>query len=109
MSEWIDVCKLEKILPDSGVCALINEKQVAVFRWGQGDAVYALDNFDPFSKANVLSRGLVGDLKNQPVVASPIYKQHFNLENGTCLEDASVQLATYQTKVEEGLVKVRVC
>lgn len=108
MSEWIDVCKLEKILPDSGVCALISEKQVALFRWGASDTVYAIDNFDPFSKANVLSRGLVGDLKNQPVVASPIYKQHFNLESGICLEDASVQLQTYPTRVEQGYVKVRV-
>ncbi len=40
--------------------------------------MYALDNFDPASsRANVLSRGLTGDLQNERVVASPIYKNHF--------------------------------
>jgi len=72
MSEgWTRICDLEDVLPGTGVCALIEGKQVAVFR--VADAVYAIDNFDPASGANVLSRGLVGDIKGEPVVASPIY------------------------------------
>lgn len=106
MSDWLDICELDRILPNSGVCALVGDRQVAIFRFGEGQDVYAIDNYDPFSKANVLSRGLLGDLKAQPVVASPIYKQHFNLQTGRCLEDESVQINTYQLKVENNRVKI---
>ncbi len=106
MSDWLDICELDRILPNSGVCALVDNKQVAIFRFGEGQDLYAIDNYDPFSKANVLSRGLVGDVKAQPVVASPIYKQHFNLQTGRCLEDESVQINTYRLKVEKNTVKI---
>ena len=55
MNGWIEVCALEDIVPDTGVCALVNGAQVAVFRV-DGDRVYAIGNHDPFSRANVLSR-----------------------------------------------------
>ena len=29
---WTDVCALEEIVPQTGVCALLGRKQVAVFR-----------------------------------------------------------------------------
>src|SRR5579859_7332731 len=67
------ICRLDDIVPGTGVCALVGDEQVAVFR--VDDCVYALGNFDPFSRANVLSRGIVGDLKGELVVASPVYKQ----------------------------------
>ena len=86
MSEWVAVCRLNEIVPNTGVCALVNERQVAVFRLDD-DSVYAIENHDPFSRANVLSRGIVGDLKGELVVASPVYKQHFSLASGECLED----------------------
>lgn len=57
--------------------------------------IYALDNRDPFSGANVIGRGIVGDLKGELVVASPIYKQHFRLTDGQCLEDATRRLRTW--------------
>ena len=107
MSKWLEVCQLDQVLPDSGVCALVNEKQVAIFRLGEGEELYAVDNHDPFSKANVLSRGLVGDIKGEIVVASPVYKQHFVLNSGKCLEDESVQLETYPVKVVNGAVQVQ--
>jgi nitrite reductase (NADH) large subunit len=84
------VCALTDILDGTGVCALVAGEQVALFR--VGDEVFALENLDPFSRANVLARGLVGDLQGQLVVASPVYKQHFNLRTGRCLEDEAVTL-----------------
>ncbi|HEV2429913.1 MAG TPA: nitrite reductase small subunit NirD, partial [Burkholderiales bacterium] len=77
------ICRVEDIVPDTGVCALVGGEQVAVFR--VEDQVYAVGNHDPFSGANVLSRGIVGDLKGELVVASPVYKQHFSLVTGRCL------------------------
>jgi len=68
--------------------------------------VFALENRDPFSEANVISRGIVGDLAGQLVVTSPVYKQHFNLRSGRCLEDESVSLRTWPCGVLDGRVWV---
>ncbi len=105
--DWEAVCKLADIVPDTGVCALLRGRQVAVFRLAD-DSVYAIDNFDPFSKANVLSRGIVGDLKGEMVVASPIYKQHFNLVTGQCLEESDVRIAVFAARAEGGQVLVKI-
>ena len=105
IAEWVAVCQLDDIVPNTGVCALVGERQVAVFRLDD-DRVYAIDNHDPYSRANVLSRGIVGDLKGELVVASPVYKQHFNLMSGQCLEDADVRVPVYPVRVEAGTVWV---
>jgi assimilatory nitrate reductase catalytic subunit len=101
----VRVCRLEDIVPDTGVCALVGGEQVAVFRLADG-SVHAVGNRDPFSSANVLSRGIVGDLKGELVVASPVYKQHFSLATGRCQEDASVRIPVFAVRVEEGHVVV---
>ena len=98
------VCDLKEILPDTGVCALVAGEQVAIFR--VEDQIYAVGNRDPFSNANVLSRGIVGDVKGELVVASPIYKQHFSLLTGRCLEDATMRIPVYAARVEKGFVEV---
>ena len=102
---WITVCKLDDIVPNTGVCALVGGRQVAVFRLDD-DSVYAMSNHDPFSRANVLSRGIVGDLKGELVVASPVYKQHFSLVSGQCLEDPQVRVAVYPARVDCDVVMV---
>ena len=99
------ICQVSDILPNAGVAAIVDGEQVAVFRVANenGDGAehfYAISNFDPFSGANVLSRGLVGSLKGEIVVASPIYKQHFCLATGQCQEDSGVRLKTWQVKIE---------
>jgi nitrite reductase (NADH) small subunit len=106
--QWETICLLERIFPNTGVCALIHGKQIAVFRVGEGMNVYAIDNYDPFSKAYVLSRGIVGDKNGIPKVASPIYKQNFSLLTGECLDDATVKLTTYLVRVVEGNVQIAV-
>src|SRR5689334_11663380 len=99
------VCRLEDIVPNCGVCALVEGKQVAVFRLDD-DRIFAVGNRDPFSGANVLSRGIVGDLGGEVVVASPVYKQHFSLLTGRCLEDDAVRIPVYAARVEEGCVVI---
>lgn len=103
---WADVCPADVLIDDIGICALIGERHVAIFRLSGTHELYAIDNLDPFSHVSVLSRGVVGDLKGQPVVASPIYKQHFNLITGQCLEDSAVTLATYPVRIERGVVQI---
>jgi len=99
------VCRLDDIVPNTGVCALVRGRQIAVFRLDD-DSVYAMDNHDPFSRANVLSRGIVGDLRGELVVASPVYKQHFSLVSGRCLEDPAVRVAVFPVRLEGGMVCV---
>jgi assimilatory nitrate reductase catalytic subunit len=101
----IRVCPLEDIVPNAGVAALVDGEQVAVFRLDD-DSVHAVGNRDPFSRANVLSRGIVGDLKDELVVASPVYKQHFSLLTGRCVEDAAARIPVYAAHVEDGWVVV---
>jgi nitrite reductase (NADH) small subunit len=104
MKDAVAVCRLSDIVPNTGVCALVNGRQVAIFR--VEDGLYAIDNYDPFSRANVLSRGIVGDLKGELVVASPVYKQHFSLKSGQCVEDPGVRIAVYPVRVEEETIWV---
>ena len=104
--QWTTICPLDRILPNTGVCALVNDRQIAVFRVGEDTDVYAIENYDPFSKAYVLSRGIVGDRNGIPKVASPIYKQNFSLVTGECLDDSTVILKTFATQVINGQVQV---
>lgn len=102
---WRRVCLLDDIWPGTGVCALVRGRQVAVFHLPDG-RLFAIDNHDPKSGANVLSRGIVGDLAGEPVVASPIYKQHYRLRTGQCVEEADIRLRTYEVAVREAVVWV---
>ncbi|MFI6638183.1 nitrite reductase small subunit NirD [Streptomyces sp. NPDC050504] len=85
-TRWERVCALEDLVPGRGVAVLVGAEQIAVFR-DRADRLYALANRDPFSGAHVLSRGLTGSRGGVPVVASPMYKQAFDLRTGVCLDD----------------------
>ncbi len=107
MTQWIDVCSIDDLYPNSGVCALVNEQQVAIFYMPIDNTIYAISNYDPIGKANVLSRGMIGDLNGEPVVASPLYKQHFNLKTGVCLEE-DVKVDSYVVREVDGRVEIGV-
>jgi nitrite reductase (NADH) large subunit len=103
---WHDVCALEDLVEGGGVAALAGGRQVALFQ--VHGRIYALDNFDPASRANVLSRGLTGNLQGERVVASPIYKNHYVLASGRCIEDPTFNVSAYPARVAEGRVEVQV-
>lgn len=95
---WTAVCSVADIPPHAGVAALLNGKQIAIFK--VDGTVFAVDNHDPFSGANVLSRGIVGSINDELVVASPIYKQHFVLTTGRCIEDETQSIQAYSVKLD---------
>lgn len=98
---WEEVCQRQDLVAGSGVCALVGSEQIALFYLpGEEQMVYALANRDPVGRANVLSRGIVGDVGGQLVVASPLYKQHFNLQTGACLEDDDIHVEVYNARLE---------
>ena len=107
ISTWNDVCELNALPIGRGVCALVDGVQVALFRI-TADDVFAVSNFDPFSRSFVMSRGLVGSRGDVPKVASPMYKQSFDLRDGTCIDDPSMSLDSYDVRVRDGRIEVRV-
>lgn len=102
---WQSVCELDELLPQTGICAWLDGRQIAIFR--VDERVYAIDNFDPAGNANVLSRGIVGDLGGELVVASPLYKHHYSLITGRCLEDAEHNVAVYPARVVAGTIWIQ--
>ena len=104
---WEDVCAIDDVLPGTGAAALVGGEQIAIVRT-RSDALYAISNFDPFSKAFVLARGIVGDRAGVPKIASPIYKQSFDLQTGQCLDDEAVRLPVYAARVIAGRIQIAI-
>ena len=104
---WVDVVALDQLTEGRGVAALVGGRQVALFLVAGGD-LFAIDNLDPFSGAHVMSRGIVGDRGGIPKVASPMYKQSFDLQTGRCLDDDTVTITTHPVRVVGGQVQVQV-
>jgi nitrite reductase (NADH) small subunit len=103
----LPVCRYTDLEPERGVAALVDDVQVAIFRLADGQ-VFAVDHHDPFSGANVIARGIVGSRGDVPTVASPMYKQVFDLRTGRCLDDPAVTLGSHPVEVDaDGLVRVR--
>ncbi|NYT68924.1 nitrite reductase small subunit NirD [Pusillimonas noertemannii] len=97
---WQAVCHADDLIPGMGVCARAHGHQIAIFLTDEG--LFALDNLDPFSQAAILARGLVCDLKGRMVVASPMYKQHFCLQTGLCIEDESMSVHSWPLRRDAG-------
>jgi len=104
---WRAVCRRADLVANSGVVAWVDGTQVALFYLPQeGDAVYAIDNRDPESGANVIGRGIVGHLGGELVVASPLYKQHFRLADGGCMEHPAQRLRVWQARLAGDAVEI---
>ena len=106
--DWVAVCTMRQLVPERGVAVLVGGAQVALFRvnGSEGDFVYAVGHRDPFSGANVIARGIVGSVGDRDTVASPMYKQVFDLATGECLTEPGVRLPVHRTWVAGGLVHV---
>lgn len=102
---WSPVCPVTALQPECGVAALIGDHQVAVFRTFD-DAVYAVDNRDPFTGAHVLARGIVGTRGDRPTVASPLHKQVFDLTTGASLDDPAVSVAVFDVRIRDGVIEI---
>ena len=107
MSQWVNICKIDAILPATGVCALRGNQQVAIFRPYADDQVFAISNIDPFFESSVLSRGLIAEHQGDLWVASPLKKQRFRLSDGLCMEDESHSVAHFEVRVKDGQVQLK--
>ncbi|AZT82263.1 nitrite reductase small subunit NirD [Marinobacter sp. NP-4(2019)] len=108
-TSWDVVCKVEDLVPESGVAVWTEDGPVAVFYLPHRlPALFAISHTDPFSGSNVLARGITGDIQGEPVVASPLYKQHFSLITGQCLEDETVTVKTYPVLLDGDQIRLEV-
>jgi nitrite reductase (NADH) small subunit len=105
VDDWRPVCRMAELEVERGATALVHGQAVALFRT-HDDEVFALGNYDPFAKASVLARGIVGSRGDVPFVASPMHKHAFDLRTGHCLDDAGVCVPTFEVRVAEGVVLV---
>lgn len=100
---WYNVATTADLVVNSGICVLLAERQIALFALtiNQQLQLFAIDNYDPIGQANVLSRGITGSLGEQLVVASPLYKHHFDLVSGQCLEHPEFTLQVYPVTLQQ--------
>ncbi|MFK4760078.1 nitrite reductase small subunit NirD [Microbacterium sp. ZW T5_45] len=108
MLRRVRVCALSDLEVERGRAALIGAEQVALFLLADG-SVHAVSNYDPYSRANVMSRGIVGSRGDTPTLASPMHKQVFDLRSGACLETQGkepARLRVWSVTVVDGSVEV---
>lgn len=105
MSVWEPVCRLSDLEVERGAAALVHGQAVALFRL-YDDSVVAVGNHDPYSRASVLARGIIGTRGDVDFVASPMHKHAFDLRTGACLDDAGVSVPAYEVRVDDGVVMV---
>lgn len=102
----IAVCPLERLDPERGAAALVDGRQVALFRLPDG-SVRALDHRDPATGANVLARGLLGTTADgEWYVASPLHKHRYSLVDGRCLTTPGLSVDVHDVEVVHGTVHV---
>jgi len=111
---WRTICQTSDLVKDSGISALLEstessageDEQIAIFHIPNSEEkIYAVGNYDPIGEANVLYRGLVGCIDDEPVVSSPLYKQHYSLKTGKCLQEEQ-RIAVYDIRIENEEVQL---
>lgn len=103
----VKACTQDDLVLNSGVCVLLDGKQIAIFALLEQSGelkAFACDNYDPFGKVNVLSRGLICSIGAEICICSPLYKQHFSLLDGHCLEDENVSISVYKVDLVDNNV-----
>ena len=102
---WTDVCPLTDLEPEWGEAALVDGRQLAVFRlWD--DRVMITSNLDPRTGSAVICRGIVGTRAGCPTIASPLHKESYSLLTGECFGNPSLQLDVYPARVAAGRIQV---
>ncbi|MCW3171753.1 nitrite reductase small subunit NirD [Shewanella subflava] len=102
---WVNVCDETSLPQNTGVAAWVAGKAVAIFNLGK-HGLFAIDNVDPATGVSLLARGLICEMEGQLCVASPLYKQHYCLKTGVCIEDPQLVASPFAIKTEQGKVFV---
>ena len=107
--QWRALCSRADLVANSGVVAWVDGAQVALFylpNEASDKQLYAVDNRDPKSGANVIGRGIIGSLAGDLVIAAPLYKQHFRLADGSCMEYPEQSLRVWPARLNGDAVEI---
>lgn len=105
---WQSVCNQEDLCENSGVAIKVRNQAIALFYLPDCEpSLYAVDHYDPICEANVIARGIVGTIQGALCVASPLYKQHFRLDSGACIEQPDKHLKVWPCRLEGGQVWIQ--
>ncbi len=105
---WYKTVKVEDFPKNGGACVKYKDLQIAVFNFSRRNEWYAVQNLCPHKMQMVLSRGMIGTLKDIPKVACPLHKKTFSLETGENLDGEDYSIETYPVKIEDGYVYIGV-
>jgi nitrite reductase (NADH) small subunit len=101
---WYKAAKTTDIPENGGACVLYNGKQIAIFNFTIRGEWFATQNMCPHKYEMALSRGIIGDMANEPKVVCPFHKKSFSLKNGECLTGDPYKIEVYPIKIEDGFV-----
>ena len=99
--EWVKVAEVDQVPPLSGRVVRTKEGEIALFHAGDGQ-FYAIDNKCPH-KGGPLSEGIVHDCH----VTCPLHNWVLNLKTGAAEAPDEGKVATYQVKVEDGAIYLK--
>ncbi len=104
---WFPACEADALEPEWGEAVLVEGRQIALVLAAPGE-LYAVDHRDPVMGAYVMARGIVGSRGERATIASPLLKQVYDLQTGACLDDPSLALSTYRTRVVGGMIEIEI-
>lgn len=104
-TNWTDACALEDLSVGAGTCAMVGNRQVAVFRISEIE-VRAVQNICPHKAAAVIHQGVLADREGDPVVLCPLHKRAYSLDTGNGLDEDGGGLKTFQARIREGRIEV---
>jgi nitrite reductase (NADH) small subunit len=103
---WHRACHMNDVPEDGGACALIEDKQIAIFNFNRRGEWYATDNECPHRQQMALSRGMIGSQQGEPKVACPFHKKSFSLKTGACLSGDDFCISTYGIRIVDDFVEI---
>lgn len=115
----VEICSADSLPLERGAAALLPDgTQIGVFLLEDG-SVHAIQQRDPYSGTNILSRGLVGShlVPGEgdepgtivPTIASPMFKQAWNLSTGEVLDSGGGEkkpISVFDAEIRDGKVYV---
>jgi nitrite reductase (NADH) small subunit len=118
-ADMVPICPVAALAVDRGAAALLPDgTQIGVFLLEDG-SVHAVQQHDPYSGTNILSRGLVGShlIPGEggvegvivPTLSSPMYKQVWNLDTGDVIDAGggnALPIGVFDVEVRDGQVHV---
>ncbi|VTY11866.1 nitrite reductase small subunit NirD [Rothia dentocariosa] len=105
-SSWVRICSESELEENWGEVALVKGQQYAIFKTKHG--YYACDHRDPNSQSLVIARGIVGEKDGHSTIASPLYKEVYDLTTGECVSGADYTIGVYPLEVRDGDIYLQV-